>query len=66
VFDRGEKSVIYLSRSGLWVKQEVKVRAVTEGRAVVEGVAAGTTVALWNPESSSADKPTKTAGPAAP
>jgi HlyD family secretion protein len=62
VFDRNEKSVVYLNRSGRWVQQEVKVRAVTEGRAVVEGVAAGTTVALSNPESNSADKSKKTAG----
>jgi multidrug resistance efflux pump len=70
VFDHGEKSVVYLSRGGLWVQQEVKVRAVSEGRAVVEGVAAGTTVALSDPESGSADKQTKPAravvGPGAP
>jgi len=62
VFDRGEKSVVYVSRGGLWVQQEVKVRAVSEGRAVLEGVAAGTTVALSDPESGSAGRQAKSPG----
>jgi HlyD family secretion protein len=67
VFDRAEKSVVYVSRGGLWVQQDVKIRAVSEGRAILEGIAPGTTVALSDPESNSASKQTKSsAGPAAP
>jgi RND family efflux transporter MFP subunit len=67
VFDRAEKSVVYVSRGGLWVQQEVKIRAVSEGRAILEGIAPGTTVALSDPESHSAGKQTKSSsGPAAP
>jgi HlyD family secretion protein len=60
VFDRDGKSVVYLSRGGSWVQQEVKVRAVSEGQAVVEGVAAGTTIALTDPEKGSATRQTNT------
>lgn len=56
VFDRNEKSVVYLRRSGVWVKQEVKIKAVSAGRAVLEGVAVGTTVALADPEKNATEK----------
>ena len=59
VFERGEKSVVYVSRGGSWVQQGVKIRAVSEGRAILEGIPSGTTVALADPESNSAGKQTK-------
>lgn len=62
VFDRGEKSVVYISRSGLWVQQQVKILAVSEGRAILEGIPAGATVALSDPESNSASQQTKSPG----
>ena len=63
VFDRDGKSVIYLSRGGSWVQQEVKVRAVSEGQAIVDGVAAETTIALTDPEKGAANKQTKASAP---
>ncbi|HKW76731.1 MAG TPA: HlyD family efflux transporter periplasmic adaptor subunit, partial [Terriglobales bacterium] len=66
VFERGEKSVVYASRGAQWVQQEVKVRGVSEGRAVIEGVAAGTSVALSNPESGPTEQQNSNRGVAAP
>jgi HlyD family secretion protein len=62
VFDRGEKSVVYVNRGGLWLQKEVKIRAVSEGRAILEGIPSGTTVALSDPEGNSGGKQTKSAG----
>ena len=56
VFDRNQKSVVYLRSGGAWLRQEVKIKAVSEGRAVVEGVAAGATVALADPEKNATEK----------
>jgi HlyD family secretion protein len=53
VFTRGENTAVYLSRGGSWMQQAVKVRAYSEGRAILEGVAPGATVALVDPENSS-------------
>lgn len=50
IFDGGGKSIVYLKKGGAFERQEVKVRAYTEGRAVVEGVSLGNEVALVNPE----------------
>jgi HlyD family secretion protein len=50
VFDGGGKSIVYLKKGGSFERLEVKVRAYTEGRAVVEGVSPGNEVALVNPE----------------
>ncbi|MGC2765753.1 MAG: HlyD family efflux transporter periplasmic adaptor subunit [Candidatus Acidiferrum sp.] len=50
VFDGGGKSIVYLKKGASFERQEVKVRAYTEGRAVVEGVSPGNVVALVNPE----------------
>jgi HlyD family secretion protein len=70
VFDRAEKSVVYVSHGSLWVQQEVKIRAVSEGRAILEGVPPGTTVALADPEGNSGGNQPKSssaiAGPGAP
>lgn len=70
VFDRNEKSIVYLRRGGAWIQQEVKIKAVNDGRAIVEGVAAGATLALANPEKGAAEKEAKAAragvGPSGP
>jgi HlyD family secretion protein len=70
VFDRNEKSVVYLKRGGVWVQQEVKIKGVSEGRAIVEGVAAGATIALADPEKGAGEKEAKTSraavGPSGP
>ena len=68
IFDHNGKSLVYLSRGGSWVEQEVEVQAISEGRAVVKGVSAGTTVALSNPQGKSVDarKNTNSGGPRVP
>jgi HlyD family secretion protein len=50
IFDSGGKSVVYVKKGGAFARQEVKVKAYTEGRAVVEGLSLGNEVALVNPE----------------
>jgi HlyD family secretion protein len=50
VFDHAGKKVVYCQRGRGFETQEVKVRALSEGRAVLEGVSPGTVVALVNPE----------------
>jgi len=44
------KPVVYLRRQNGWEAREVRVKYLTEGRAVIEGLAEGTEVALVNPE----------------
>jgi len=56
VFDRGEKKVVFCRQGQGFVAQDVKVRALSEGRAILEGVSAGTVVALVNPEKKSGGK----------
>jgi multidrug resistance efflux pump len=50
VFEHGGKKVVYCKRNRGFEMQEVKVRAVSEGRAILTGISAGTVVALVNPE----------------
>jgi multidrug resistance efflux pump len=50
IFDHDGKKVVYCKRSGGFEMQEIKVRAVSEGRAILSGLPAGTVVALVNPE----------------
>jgi HlyD family secretion protein len=50
VFERDDKKIVYCRRGGGFQAQEVKIRALSEGRAVLEGVPLGTVVALVNPE----------------
>jgi HlyD family secretion protein len=50
VFERDDKKIVYCRRGGGFEAREVKVRALSEGRAVLEGVPLGTVVALVNPE----------------
>ncbi len=50
VFEHGGKKVVYCKRNRSFEMQEVKVRAVSEGRAILTGISPGTVVALVNPE----------------
>jgi len=50
VFERDDKRIVYCRRGAGFEPQEVKVRALSEGRAILEGVPLGTVVALVNPE----------------
>lgn len=56
VFDHDGKKIVYRKRGGSFEMQEVKVLAFSEGRAVLEGLPAGTEVALINPETESGGK----------
>jgi hypothetical protein len=50
VFDHDGKKVVYCKRNRGFEMQEVKVRALSEGRAILSGISAGTVIALVNPE----------------
>jgi multidrug resistance efflux pump len=50
IFDHDGKKVVYCKRNRGFEMQEVKVSAVSEGRAILSGLPAGTIVALVNPE----------------
>jgi len=50
IFEHGGKKVVYCKRNRSFEMQEVKVRAVSEGRAILTGISPGTVVALVNPE----------------
>ena len=50
IFEHDGKKVVYCKRNRGFEMQEVKVRAVSEGRAILSGLPAGTVVALVNPE----------------
>ena len=50
IFDHDGKKVVYCKRNRGFEMQEVKVRAISEGRAILSGLPAGTVVALVNPE----------------
>jgi multidrug resistance efflux pump len=64
LFEKNGKPVVYARAAGGFEPRPVKVKFRSESRAVVEGVAEGTEVALVDPE---ADKATaKTAAPAVP
>jgi len=54
IFDHDGKKVVYCKRNRGFEMQEVKVRAVSEGRAILSGLPAGTIVALVNPEKKAA------------
>lgn len=57
VFERSDKKIVYCKRGRGFETQEVKVRALSEGRAILEGLPLGTVVALVNPEKKPAGKP---------
>src|SRR2546428_4683075 len=50
IFEHDGKKVVYCKRNRGFEMQEVKVRAVSEGRAILSGLPPGTVVALMNPE----------------
>ena len=62
VFERDGKKVVYCKRNRGFEMQEVKVRALSEGRAVLEGLPLGTVVALVNPEAKLAEKAKASSG----
>jgi hypothetical protein len=65
VFEHDGKKIVYCERGRGFEMQEVKVRALSEGRAILEGVQVGTVVALVNPDKKRSGKP-KESGSAAP
>src|SRR5712692_5964572 len=62
IFERDGKKVVYCKRNRGFEMQEVKVRALSEGRAVLEGLPLGTVVALVNPEAKLAEKAKASSG----
>lgn len=50
IFDHDGKKVVYCKRNRGFEIQQVKVSALSEGRAILSGLAPGTVVALVNPE----------------
>src|SRR5213080_4155086 len=65
VFDREGKKIVYCKRNRGFEAQEVKLRALSEGRAIIEGIQPGTVVALVNPEARGSEKAKESgAGPA--
>jgi HlyD family secretion protein len=56
VFDRGGKKIVYCKQHGSFQAQQVKIRALSEGRAVLEGIQPGTVIALVNPETRASEK----------
>jgi HlyD family secretion protein len=56
IFEREGKKIVYCKRGRGFVTQEVKVRALSEGRAILEGLPPGTVVALVNPEAWALEK----------
>src|SRR3989475_5081139 len=65
VFYHDGKKVVYCKRHRGFEMQEVKVRAVSEGRAILSGISPGTVVALVNPEKRDAAN-SKSGGPSNP
>lgn len=69
VFERNDKKIVYCRRGSAFDAREVKVRALSEGRAILEGLPVGTVVALVNPEKKPAGSTPENGGagsPAAP
>jgi HlyD family secretion protein len=65
VFEHDGKKIVYCERGRGFEMQEVKVLALSEGRAILEGVPVGTIVALVNPDKKRSGKP-KESGSATP
>jgi HlyD family secretion protein len=57
VFEHAGKKVVYCERGRGFEMQEVKVLALSEGRAILEGIPVGTVVALVNPDKKRSGKP---------
>ena len=56
VFEREGKKIVYCKRKGGFEEQAVKLRALSDGQAIVEGLPPGTVVALVNPEARGSEK----------
>ena len=56
VFDREGKKIVYCKRNRSFEEQEVMLRALSDGQAVLEGLQPGTVVALVNPEARGSEK----------
>jgi HlyD family secretion protein len=65
VFEHAGKKIVYCERGRGFEMQEVKVLALSEGRAILEGIPVGTVVALVNPDKKGSGKP-KEAGSVTP
>ena len=63
VFDREGKKIVYCKQHGSFEAQPVKIRALSEGRAVLEGIRPGTVVALVNPEARASEKAKASSAP---
>lgn len=61
VFEHDGKKIVYCERGRGFEMQEVKVRALSEGRAILEGIPVGTVVALVNPDKKRSGKPKENA-----
>ena len=57
VFEREGKKMVYCKRNRGFEAREVRLRALSEGRAILEGLPPGTVVALVNPEARASEKP---------
>jgi len=63
IFEHDGKKVVYCARGRGFEMQEVKVRALSEGRAILDGIPVGTVVALVNPEKKRTGTPKDSASP---
>jgi hypothetical protein len=61
VFEHDGKKIVYCEHGRGFEMQEVKVRALSEGRAILEGIPVGTVVALVNPDKKRSGKPKENA-----
>jgi HlyD family secretion protein len=50
LFQKEGKPVVYVRHAENWEAREIQIKYLTESRAVIEGIAEGTEVALVNPE----------------
>ena len=64
IFEHDGKKIVYCDRGHGFEMQEVKVRALSEGRAVLDGIPVGTVVALVNPDKKRSGKPKESGSPA--
>ncbi len=62
LFQREGKPVVYIRRMESWEPHEIQIKYVTESRAVIDGLAEGTEVALVNPELSKSSTATRSGG----
>jgi HlyD family secretion protein len=65
VFEKEGKPVAYVKTGNRFEPREIKIRNVTEGLAVIDGLQEGTQVALVNPEKAS-NRPAKSDGAGSP